>query len=762
MSKNTPNLFTVFPLPGLLLLPNTPHFTIEDINPAFSAATGIGKDFIGKTIFDVYAGFHETHRSQLSESLRQSLLTVTATRKPHALAVQRYNIPITGTNEFAVKYWIPENIPVLDDAQNLCYIIHQVHDITEKQLSLLVNNTEEPFLFLDIHLTIISFNAQFHHLYKTYFGIDVKKGNLVLDYALPERKEVVKSIYERVLKGATETSLIQIPFADSIKHISLKFSPAKDDAEQVIGIVVTARDITEETNLQNKQQLLFNELKQRNVFIETILQHIPIGIAVNKINEGTATFVNRLFSEVYGWNEKDLTDIDSFFEKVYPDPAYRKEITERIVTDIQSGDPERMSWNGISITTESGEKRIINAKNIPLPEQNLMISTVMDITQSTMQTEDIRSSEEKTRLIMNAALDAIICIDTKGDITFWNPQAERIFGWKEPEVLNKRLSKFIIPESMRSMHDKGMAAYLQTGHAPALNVLLELSAVNRNNEEFPVELTILPIKQGNEEFFCAFLRDITNRKLAEKQLKELNESLQLHTKELARSNMELEQFAYVASHDLQEPLRMITNFLVQLEKKYIDVIDDKGKKYIDFAVDGARRMRRIILDLLEFSRVGKTEEYSELLDLNELVNEIQILYRKQIEDKQAIITTERLPVIAVYKSPMRQVFQNLISNALKYSRADIPCKIHISVKEEETDWQFSIADNGIGIGKEYYDKIFILFQRLHSRNEYSGTGIGLSITKKIIENFGGKIWVISKEGEGSNFYFTFTKQIPPK
>jgi light-regulated signal transduction histidine kinase (bacteriophytochrome) len=237
----------------------------------------------------------------------------------------------------------------------------------------------------------------------------------------------------------------------------------------------------------------------------------------------------------------------------------------------------------------------------------------------------------------------------------------------------------------------------------------------------------------------------------------LHKNLQKHAKELAISNAELEQFAYVASHDLQEPLRMVTGFLTQIEKKYGDLIDDKGKQYIAFAVDGAKRMRQIILDLLEFSRVGRMEDKLETVDLNEVVEEVQILFSKKIKEKLATILVDPLPVIHSYKSPMRQVFQNLISNALKYDREGIPSQIKIKVTELKTHWQFAVTDNGIGIDKEYFDKIFIIFQRLHNKDEYSGTGMGLAVTKKIIENLGGKIWVESEEGKGCTFYFTIKK-----
>jgi signal transduction histidine kinase/ligand-binding sensor domain-containing protein len=224
-------------------------------------------------------------------------------------------------------------------------------------------------------------------------------------------------------------------------------------------------------------------------------------------------------------------------------------------------------------------------------------------------------------------------------------------------------------------------------------------------------------------------------------------------------NKELEQFAYVASHDLQEPLRMVTSYLTQLDRKYRDVFDEKGKQYIHFAVDGATRMRQIILDLLEYSRIGITEGNRENIDLNVLVNDIVILHQMEIKEKNAVIHYSSLPVVNGYKVLLRQVFQNLIGNALKYSCKNRDTKIEITATELSNCWEFAVIDNGIGIDKQYFDKVFILFQRLHNKDEFSGTGIGLAVTKKIIENMGGRIWVESREGEGSTFFFTLTKQI---
>lgn len=435
----------------------------------------------------------------------------------------------------------------------------------------------------------------------------------------------------------------------------------------------------------------------------------------------------------------------------------REIMSLRIAAAIESG----IGWDEeLVIITETGKEKWI--RSIGKAEFNNGIclkvyGSLQDINERKRAQENIRSSEERRELIMKAALDGIICIDKNGIVTFWNPQAESIFGWKESEVMGRLLSSVIIPDQYKDRHEKGMENYFKTGKGHALNKLLQLSAIKKSGEEFPIELTVLPIEQDGDEFFCAFIRDITERKLSETRLLNLNQSLQTQTYQLAAINKELEQFAYVASHDLQEPLRMITSFLSQIELKYENVLDEKGKKYIYFAVDGAKRMRQIILDLLEYSTTGRINDLKENIDLNTIVDEIKLLYKSKIEEQEATIIFNELPLILSYKSPVRQVFQNIIGNSLKYCKKNRPCLIKIFAVDMVTHWQFSIQDNGIGISKEYFDKIFVIFQRLHTKEIYSGTGLGLAVTKKIIENLNGKIWLESVENEGTIFYFTIPK-----
>lgn len=264
-------------------------------------------------------------------------------------------------------------------------------------------------------------------------------------------------------------------------------------------------------------------------------------------------------------------------------------------------------------------------------------------------------------------------------------------------------------------------------------------------------------KQGKPIRMVGAMQDISYRKEYEQQLQTLNESLKKNIAELEVANEELEQFAFVTSHDLQEPLRMITSFMSQLERKYSDKLDDRARQYIGFATDGAVRMKQIILDLLEFSRAGKLNENKKEINLEELMDQYKLLRSRLIQEKLVKLVYDKLPVVSAFSVPLTQTIHCLLDNAIKYSKDSEKPIIALNVKDDKSEWIFSIKDNGIGIEEEYFEKIFVIFQRLHNRSEYSGTGMGLAIVKKNVESWGGRVWLESEKGVGSTFYFTLPK-----
>jgi PAS domain S-box-containing protein len=245
------------------------------------------------------------------------------------------------------------------------------------------------------------------------------------------------------------------------------------------------------------------------------------------------------------------------------------------------------------------------------------------------------------------------------------------------------------------------------------------------------------------------IEDITERKQVETRLMGAMADLE-------RSNKDLEQFAYVASHDLQEPLRMVASYTQLLAQHYDGRLDEKAKKFMDYAVDGAVRMQRLINDLLTYSRIGTQGKPLETTDTHTLLGEAISNLATLIAEKRAIITNDDLPTVRADASQLMQVFQNLISNSIKFQGENVP-HIHVSAQEKGREWVFAVRDNGIGIEKQYADRVFVIFQRLHTRQEYPGTGIGLAVCKRIVERHGGRIWFESEPGKGSTFFFTLTK-----
>ncbi len=264
-------------------------------------------------------------------------------------------------------------------------------------------------------------------------------------------------------------------------------------------------------------------------------------------------------------------------------------------------------------------------------------------------------------------------------------------------------------------------------------------------------------KTGAPVRMVGAMQDISYRKEYEQQLQTLNESLRRNIAELEVANEELEQFAFITSHDLQEPLRMITSFLNQLERKYSDKLDDRARKYISFATDGAVRMKQIILDLLEFSRAGKLNETRKDINLEDLMYQYKLLRTRLIKEKSVKLVLGKLPVISAFSVPLTQTLHCLLDNAIKYSKDSEKPIIELNVSDGKKYWTFEIKDNGIGIEEEYFEKIFVIFQRLHNKNEYGGTGMGLAIVKKNVESWGGKVWLESEKEVGSTFYFTVPK-----
>lgn len=359
--------------------------------------------------------------------------------------------------------------------------------------------------------------------------------------------------------------------------------------------------------------------------------------------------------------------------------------------------------------------------------------------------KNLLHSEKLSRVLVENRKDyAIFLLDPKGIITSWNNGAERLFGYAEKEVLGKSFT-YLLAESDQYT-ESPMELLRQIEMAKQMEYQCWLN--KKNHVRFWGTLTVAAIFDEDNHLigFTKLVRDSTRQKEMDDKLKELLMSLE-------RSNKELENFAYIASHDLQEPLRMISSYTKLLATKYKGKLDQEADEYIEFAVDGAVRMQNLITDLLAFSRVTINGKPIEPLSCNEILKKTLRNLSVYIAESKAEITYDNLPDVMGDEVQLIQVFQNLISNAIKFHSAALP-RIHISAEKKGQHIIFKVMDNGIGIEPKFHEKIFSIFLRLHSRQEIPGAGIGLAICKKIVERHGGKIWVESEPGRGATFFFT--------
>ena len=372
----------------------------------------------------------------------------------------------------------------------------------------------------------------------------------------------------------------------------------------------------------------------------------------------------------------------------------------------------------------------------------------------TLQTANLQASEDKYKtLFYKSPLPKWIYDEETLDFLEVNDAAVQLYGYSQEEFLRMTLRDVRPPEEV----DMLMVDMEAVRRDPMGQHESQRRHRKRSGEVIDVLVSGHPVQVGGRRARMVAISDITERKRHDKQLRHLNADLAKRAVELAASNAELERFAYIASHDLQEPLRMVSSFLQLLQKRYKGQLDDKADQYIHYAVDGAERMKALIMDLLEYSRVGTTKEGFGEVDTAVIMQEVGDIFREKIIAARATVEIGVLPKIWGDKVQLLQLFQNLLSNALKYHSDRLPV-IRVVAKEETGHWLFSVEDNGIGIDKQFFDKIFIIFQRLHNKSDFSGTGIGLAICKKIVERHGGKIWVESRPNEGSTFYFTVSKK----
>ena len=353
-------------------------------------------------------------------------------------------------------------------------------------------------------------------------------------------------------------------------------------------------------------------------------------------------------------------------------------------------------------------------------------------------------SERRFRALLESAPDAVVIVDWHGHIALVNAQAELLFGYTRAELAGRHITD-LIPRRYRPAHRDHQKRYLRAPDARPMGSGLELFGLRKDGTEFPVEVSLGPLETDQGVLVSSAIRDVTERKQIEAELVARAEALE-------RSNSDLEQFAYVASHDLQAPLRVVAGCVELLERRYHGKLGEGADEYIDLAISGVERMQRLIEDLLAYSRVSQSEQPFEVVDFNVAVRAVLDELAGEIADRRADVRVGDLPTLPAEPTQIDQLLQNLISNAIKFT--DTEPVVEVSAERENSSWRFAIADNGIGIPPEQRERVFKMFQRLHGHDEFPGTGIGLAICKRIVDRHGGKLSVDDGPAGGTVMSFT--------
>jgi PAS domain S-box-containing protein len=464
---------------------------------------------------------------------------------------------------------------------------------------------------------------------------------------------------------------------------------------------------------------------------------------ISKTLDGQITSWNAAAERIYGYSAAET--IGQSIEIIVPEDrrAELRSIHERLRRGerVPPFETVRLTRDGRRIGVQLTMSPIIGAEGQIVGAAGIG----HDITQRQQAELALREREAKFRAVIQAAADGIIIIDPQGVIQVFNPASERIFGYCPDEVIGRKM-EMLVPQSQADHHDQNLRRARRSDEPPTIMVARELEGLRKDGVTVPLELSIREARHDGTTVFVGIVRDITERKRADRER-------QRALDELARSNQDLQQFADIVSHDLQEPLRMVSSYCELLRRRYRGQLDDDANQFIDFAIDGAQRMQLLIQDLLAYSRVGSRASAFGSTDANRSFELALANLQEGIAESQARISADPLPIVFADEVQLVQIFQNLLSNAIKYRRGERP-EIQVKVESRGAMWAFAVTDNGIGVKPQFARTIFEIFKRLHSRKEYPGTGIGLAICKRIVERHGGEIWLDCEYRDGARICFT--------
>jgi len=597
---------------------------------------------------------------------------------------------------------------------------------SEEKYRNIIETTNEGIVVIDAESRVTYVNKKLTD--KGGYRQEEAIGRLWWDFADEEGKAAAKLHMDQRRQGIDEKYELRLICKDGSPFWVLVSSKALLDKDgKFAGSLSMLTDITGRKQAEEKIRTLANTVESSN---DAIITESVDGI-ITSWNKGAEIIYGYLAEEVLGKNFSILEpdnlkgEIKQFSEKI------------KMGEKIEHYETSRLKKDGTIINVSVTLSPVFDASG----KLVALSAIVRDITESIKAKEALRLSNIYNRSLIEANLDPLIIFGRDGKITDVNTSTEFVTGYSRDELIGTDFTDYFTEsEKAKKVYQEVFNEGFVSDNA------LEIQHKNGRITSILFNASVYKDEYGELIGVVAAARDITERKKAEEILKSKLE-------ELALSNAELEQFAYVASHDLQEPLRMVVSYLQLLQRRYQGKLDEKADKFIYFAVDGASRMQSLINDLLEFSRVTTRAREPEPKDcefiLNQVLSDLEIF----IKENKATVSHDPLPEVMADYTQLVQLFQNLIVNGIKFHGKEAP-KIHISAEKKDDQWQFSVQDNGIGIELQYSEKIFEVFKRLHKKEEYPGTGIGLAICKKIVEIHGGHIWVESELGKGSTFCFT--------
>ncbi len=608
---------------------------------------------------------------------------------------------------------------------------------SEERYRMLLDGIQDYAIFMmDPHGQILSWNAGAERI-KGYRADQIIGQNFSRFFP-PE--DIQRGRPEEVLRmtaanGRHEEQGMRVRKDGSRFLASLTFTALRDPNGNLRGFSEFSHDLSES--------------KESGAKYRGLLEAAPDAMVV--VNQaGEIVLLNVQAEKQFGYHRDEL--VGQKVKNIIPEGFAERLLADglRSVEDAQA----QQIGTGIELTgrRKDGSEFPIEIMLSPLEsaEGILVTAAIRDISVRRDAEKHLAQMEGRYRGLLEAAPDAMVVVNQAGEIVLLNVQAEKQFGYRRDELLGQKV-KNIIPEGFAERLIADGARTAAEALAQQIGTGIELIGRRKDGSGFPIEIMLSPLESPEGILVTAAIRNITERRRSEQHLVKM-------VAELNRSNDELQQFAYVASHDLQEPLRMVASYTQLLAERYKGRLDSDADDFIAYAVDGSNRMQLLIQDLLAYSRAGTDGKALREISSDNALKEALANLRATIQESGAVVTHGPLPLVTTDGTQLAQIFQNLVGNAVKYHGASVPL-VHVSAaKNGFNEWIFSVRDNGLGIDPQYFERIFILFQRLHGQTEFKGTGMGLAICKKMLERLGGRIWVESQLEKGSTFFFTLPEE----